>query len=622
MMQEREGNSPGADAWREATSRALAVLAPFSQVRLTLRLPPDAFDSSLYRDLPLRDDERLLAVIDCGPGNAGFCALTTHRIYWPAGEEGSIGGREGGSRPQASAADVPQGREGEGLATTSLMASAGMEGSASDANGSANGHAPNGHWVDYGALPGDSGQVPDSDRLDLGGGQILTLRGADPRLIPALGRYLAIMAAGASGSRASTVPEEAVASPGRPRNGVLAAIAIRSRMAPADLDEFRRALDAASRLVVVTPIMIAACVVVFAVMVISGVPIFRPSSTQLIDWGANDGARVMLRHEYWRLATSVFIHAGLIHLAVNLWSLIVIGPLMERIYGPPAFAAIYLSSGIGGAIASAVIPPVRPSVGASGAICGVLGALMAFLILHHRTIPPSVLKLFRDNLVGIVAFMAVLGVVVPNIDHSAHIGGLITGFVSGLLLSRPWPVVPGGRTIARRLAMIAAIAAGLAGTAIVASRLGQTFVPPARRLADFLDQILPPYRECLTMMQAAAEVEKAADYDRDLTDREGTTQATGELAGRGTANLDRLRRAATTDPELQAMAETLVRAQVGEINWTKALGRYFETLDLAHLADAHDARALTNRSMRDFERLLEAYRTRHDLPVFRVHWNP
>ena len=74
----------------------------------------------------------------------------------------------------------------------------------------------------------------------------------------------------------------------------------------------------------------------------------------------------MLRQEYWRLATSVFVHGGLIHLALNLWSLIVIGPLIERIYGPPAFAVIYLSAGIGGAVASAVMPPMRVSVGASG----------------------------------------------------------------------------------------------------------------------------------------------------------------------------------------------------------------------------------------------------------------
>ena len=186
----------------------------------------------------------------------------------------------------------------------------------------------------------------------------------------------------------------------------------------------------------------------------------------------------MLRHDFWRLLTSVFVHGGLIHLAVNMWSLMVIGPLLERIYGSLAFAVIYLSAGIGGAIASAVMPPVRVSVGASGAICGILGALIAFLIVNRRNIPPSVLGLLQSNLLGIVAFMVVLGLLVPNIDQAAHLGGLGTGFVSGLLLSRPWPVVPSRWIRVRRLAMTAVIAAGLPGIAVAAVRWGRTATPP------------------------------------------------------------------------------------------------------------------------------------------------
>ena len=86
-----------------------------------------------------------------------------------------------------------------------------------------------------------------------------------------------------------------------------------------------------------------------------------------------------------------------------------IGPLVERIYGHLAFAVIYLAAGIGGAIASAAVPPMRVSVGASGAICGVLGGLLAFLVVHRRTIPPTVLRQLRRNVLGVVLFMAVLG---------------------------------------------------------------------------------------------------------------------------------------------------------------------------------------------------------------------
>src|SRR5262249_50692500 len=153
--------------------------------------------------------------------------------------------------------------------------------------------------------------------------------------------------------------------------------------------------------------LIAACLAVFAAMIASGIPVFWPSGIQLVDWGANDPVRVILRKEYWRLVTMVFVHGGLIHLVFNMWSLWVIGPLVERIYGNLAFAALYLAAGVGGAIASAAMPPMRVSVGASGAICGVLGALLAFLLVQRRSIPGSILRTLTVNVLGIIAFMAV-----------------------------------------------------------------------------------------------------------------------------------------------------------------------------------------------------------------------
>ena len=226
------------------------------------------------------------------------------------------------------------------------------------------------------------------------------------------------------------------------------------RMSPSDLLAFRRAVDAATRRAFVTPLIVLACAAYFAAMIATGVPILWPSAPQLVRWGANDGARLILRHEYWRLVASVFVHGGLIHLVVNMWSLLVIGPLVERIYGHLAFAVLYLAAGVGGAIASAAVPPMRVSVGASGAICGVLGGLLAFLVVHRRTIPPTVLRQLRKNVLGVVLFMAVLGLVVTNIDQAAHLGGLGTGFACGLLLIGPWPVARGLATPgpARRVA--------------------------------------------------------------------------------------------------------------------------------------------------------------------------
>ncbi len=180
---------------------------------------------------------------------------------------------------------------------------------------------------------------------------------------------------------------------------------------------------------------------VYVVMVASGVPYLWPTGVQLIPWGSNQGASIVWYGEYWRLIASVFLHGGLIHLSMNMWSLFAVGPLVERLYGNFAFAVIYLASGLGGAIASFAASPRRNGVGASGAICGILGALVAFLIVHRKEIPKTLLKSFRGSLLSVVILMAILSYFVPNIDQEAHLGGLATGFVSGLLFWRPWPVV-------------------------------------------------------------------------------------------------------------------------------------------------------------------------------------
>ena len=248
-----------------------------------------------------------------------------------------------------------------------------------------------------------------------------------------------------------------------------------------DLSQFRAALQSATPRAVMTPVFTGACVIVYVAMVASGVHWLWPTATQLIDWGANQGIGIALNHEYWRLFTSVFLHGGLIHLAMNMWSLLVIGPLVERLYGNLAFAVIYLASGVGGAIASLAASPLRVGVGASGAICGVLGALVAFLIVHRRAIPKSILKSFRGSLLSVVVFMAILGYFVPNIDQQAHLGGFVTGFLTGLLLSRPWPVVKSRWATLRRLVAPFLIAGALAGLRLCRRRAGPAAALAAER---------------------------------------------------------------------------------------------------------------------------------------------
>ena len=126
----------------------------------------------------------------------------------------------------------------------------------------------------------------------------------------------------------------------------------------------RRCSQATPR-AVMTQAFTAACIIVYIAMVASGVHWLSPTAEQLVHWGANQGIGVALSQQYWRLFTCVFLHGGLIHVAVNVWNLLVIGPLVERFYGNLAFAVIYLASGVGGSIASLTASPLRVGVGAS-----------------------------------------------------------------------------------------------------------------------------------------------------------------------------------------------------------------------------------------------------------------
>ncbi len=281
-----------------------------------------------------------------------------------------------------------------------------------------------------------------------------------------------------------------------------------------DLVEFRRALFSATPHVVTTPILALACVAVYGLMVASGVPWLWPSGAQLIKWGANEGARIILRHEYWRLVAMVFVHGGLIHLLVNMSSLLVIGPLVERLYGSVTFGLIYLVAGVGGALASVGSSPLRVSVGASGAICGVLGALFAFLLVHRRTVPMSVRKPLLVNILATIIFMAILGAIVPNIDQEAHLGGLLTGFVCGVLLARPWPVVRRRSTSVRRLAATVAIAAAIAAAVVIITRTGVGALPPVSKFQDLAAQLAPALDEYNAILEAMPST-LALSRDRD-----------------------------------------------------------------------------------------------------------
>jgi rhomboid protease GluP len=575
---------------------ALAPLGPVAQVHLAPKIPPGLLNTALATFLSLQPDELLLALIDGGAGGLeGCCALTTRRVYWTAADT-----RDSDS---SQARTFRLGRARRRPLRSHVIC-----------------------YEDVARVNAESLQ-PDRSLLDLGDGQKLILKTTDIRLARSLAKYLESMG---SVARTGVAPALSESDPELAQRvarawPAVAQVTSRARNLGRDMLVFRRALDAATPVAYVTPVLILACVAVYALMVYSGVSPLWPSGSQLVGWGANEGARIILRHEYWRLISSAFVHGGLIHLALNMWSLLVIGPLVERLYGNAAYAVLYLAAGVGGAIASVAWSPVRVSVGASGAICGVLGALVAFLLVHRRSIPLLVLRPLRANAIGYVVFIAILGALVPNIDQQAHLGGLAVGFVGGLVLSRPWPVRKGKWTGLRRVAVTILIAASLEGAAVALTRRGAMKLPAVMRFQHVEEQITGPLEEFNAIGDA---IPSSLALKRDRADPQARQEYLNNLqmlVRRGTTNLVRLTRVTTPDPGLRGIVDALVSAQTAQRARVEAARRFLESGDAEAITGDEGflaKKAATDQAVRAFQEQQFRYLTDQGLIAKRAPSKP
>jgi rhomboid protease GluP len=201
---------------------------------------------------------------------------------------------------------------------------------------------------------------------------------------------------------------------------------------------FQEVLAQSTPRLFVTPIVFWLNILLFAVMVISGVSFLSPTIEQLLAWGANFGP-MTFSGEWWRSFSATFIHIGVLHLAVNMWCLWSLGTLAERMFGNWTFLGLYVLSGLGGSVASLWWHPMAVSAGASGAVFGVAGGLIAFFYLGNLTVPPAVLKQNRNNILVFAAYNLFNGFMGSGIDNAAHLGGLAIGLLIGALLHRSLP---------------------------------------------------------------------------------------------------------------------------------------------------------------------------------------
>ncbi|MCG3858448.1 rhomboid family intramembrane serine protease [Psychrobacter sp. Ps2] len=187
----------------------------------------------------------------------------------------------------------------------------------------------------------------------------------------------------------------------------------------------------------VTTLLLASFIGLFVMQLVTGVDANNPSTEALVKWGANALPLTMM-DDPWRLASSAFLHIGLMHLLFNGFAMYFFGQIAEPLFGSAKFLALFLLAAIGGNLLnnyvtwqSIIERTGQPglSAGASGGIMGI-GAALLIAALFKISVNGMVLNL--KSLIIIMAINLVYGFAVPGIDNAGHIGGAITGLVIAL----------------------------------------------------------------------------------------------------------------------------------------------------------------------------------------------
>ena len=182
--------------------------------------------------------------------------------------------------------------------------------------------------------------------------------------------------------------------------------------------------------IIFTKLIILACIVMYIVVGIKDGNFLSFSATTLAMLGGNN-LMLVQNGEVWRLLTSAFLHAGLIHLLVNMYSLAILGTQVETFIGKWKFLFIYLISAISGNLLSLVFSASNViSVGASGALFGLMGALLYFGY-HYRL---YLSEAIRNQIIPIIILNLLIGFTISGIDNVAHIGGLIGGYLAAMAI--------------------------------------------------------------------------------------------------------------------------------------------------------------------------------------------
>ncbi|MFT3736302.1 MAG: rhomboid family intramembrane serine protease [Rhodocyclaceae bacterium] len=201
-------------------------------------------------------------------------------------------------------------------------------------------------------------------------------------------------------------------------------------------DEFFDALRKRVPHIRLTQFLVGCCVLVFVLEQWKAGWVWNLPSQVLVQFGAVSGLKVQAG-ETWRLLTAIFAHGNLLHIGLNMLSLWQAGLFIERIYGRRGMLLLYLGCGLLGSLASIWWKAQTLSVGASGAIFGLYGALLVWLLQNRQGMPRSLFNPMRSTLILFMGYSLFAGFTVEGIDNAAHVGGLLAGVLMAFSVQRP-----------------------------------------------------------------------------------------------------------------------------------------------------------------------------------------
>ncbi len=295
--------------------------------------------------------------------------------------------------------------------------------------------------------------------------------------------------------------------------------------------------------------------IVYALLALSGAEWSSLAASRLKEVGGNFSP-LTTSGEWWRMLSYSFLHSGCVHLAANMVALCIFGRLAERIYGSWAFLCIYLLSALAGAAGSLVASPTAISVGASGAVFGVLGAVISFLATDRQLLTRGARRQLLTAVVAYGCYTLVNGFRSSGIDNAAHVGGLAAGLLLGWATEIPPRLLGTGvRWITGSVGLgIVLVIAGTAFTVAVAPRPG------------------PEYRTLESMIALTREIgereKRLAEQGKSLAEKgpAADTAEAGEYARRHVRTYEEL------DEKLNALRPTKQGLHARQA----LLGRYLE----------------------------------------------